>query len=503
MALAKKNNKAFDKPTRQSYVAIVIIIYKLYKGLIRQLFPILILFLVGKKGSTVDYMTIGLGAIAIFGSIFGVVSFFKYYFHLDEDELIIQKGVFQKKNINIPFERIQTVDFSQNIIHQIFNVVALKIDTAGSAGTEFEFDALSKDKAEALRQLIFERKAAVEELNLDETEKITVQETEIQKPILNLAPGRLLLVGITENHFKSFGLILVFGFWILDSFDKFGYGWDFLQDNIDSAGAIFAGLAMVLSLAIFLMILSMIISLVRTVLQYFDLKFVRQGKGFKVTSGLITRREIADMDNKIQILQWSRNVLQKFLGFFEIHLKQASSIAVNNKKSIKVPGASIDQVYEVQKYLYPESHLKFENLFKVSQHFFTRPAIYIFSIGVIHLTIMFLAGSTRYIIPVFLVYTFLLISRYFKYKKTAYQFNDTMLKINGGTYGHDFTLMPIHKIQNIQKKQNYYQRRRDLASVVIHTASGKVGIPYISNQSAEDLMDLFIHKVETSTQYWM
>jgi len=447
-------------------------------------------------------MTIGLGVVAVFGTVFGVVSFFKYFFYLDEDELIIEKGVFKKKHINIPFERIQTVDFSQNIIHQIFNVVALKIDTAGSAGTEFEFDALSKEKAEALRQLIFKRKAEVSQLEASTDDISTPVQALTQKPILTLAPGRLLLVGLTENHFRSFGLILLFGFWIMDSLEEIGFGWDYLEDNIESAGALFAGLAMAVSLAIFFMLLSMVISLVRTVLKYFDLKFVRQGLGFKVTSGLITRRETAAMDNKIQIVQWSSNLLQKFLGFFEIHLKQASSVAINAKKSIKVPGASIDQVEEVQKYLYTETDLIFDNKFKVSQHYFIRPAIYIVSLGILHSGAMIYFGS-KFVLPIIIFYILILISRYLKYKKTSYQFNPTMLKINGGTYGHDYSLLPIHKIQSIQKKQNYYQRRRGLASVRIHTASGDVGIPYITEDTVEELMDFFTYTLEKSEQYWM
>lgn len=506
MEEAKKNNIDFDKPTRQSYIAIAIIIYKLYKGLIRQLFPFLILLFVGRNRSSVDTITITLIIIAVLGSIYGIISFFKYYFHLDEDELIIQKGVFQKKNINIPFERIQTVDFNQNIIHQIFNVVALKIDTAGSSGSEFEFDALSKEKAEALRELIFERKAATADHKESDalTQNLETPSNQTAEPILSLPFGRLLLVGLTENHFRSFGLILIFGFWILDSFEELGYGWDFLEDNIGSAASVvFAGLAMTISVAIFFLILSMLISLVRTILQFFDLKFFRQGSGFKIMSGLITRRERAAMDNKIQIIHWSRNVLQKLLGFFEIHLKQASSIAVNASKSIKVPGASIEQVERVQRYLYKEADLKFDNIYKVSPHFFIRPAIYIIGLALIHITVFIFIEKTNWLVPIILIYGLLILRRYLKYKKTAYLFNDTMLKINGGTFGHSFSLMPIHKIQNIQKRQNYYQRRRNLASVRVYTASGQVGIPYIDDADAEALIDLFTHKVEKSNLDWM
>ena len=495
----------FTKPTRQSYIAILMIMYKLYKSLFRQLLPFLAIYLIGSgSGRSSKMIGITFGVIAVIGSIFGTISFFKYYFFLADDELVIQKGVFQKKHINIPFERIQTVDFSQNILHQIFNVVALKIDTAGSSGTEFQFDALSKDKADELRRLIFSKKAAIHKEEDSNQEEIKYEEGRLPaEPILKLGFGRLLLVGLTENHFRSFGLIIVFGFWIMDILEDLGFGWDYLEDEVNVESVIFAGIATAVVAAIIFLFLSMIISLVRTVLQYFDLSFVRHGNGFRILSGLFNRREIAAMDNKIQIVQWSRNVLQKMLGFYEISLKQASSVEISSKKSIRIPGSSLDQVDKVHEYLYDSKDLRFENKFDVSIHYFIRPTIYFLLFALVVIAIHFVFGVYKYVIPFVIFITFIIVSRYYSYKKKSFQYNDKMLKINGGTFGNDASLLPMHKIQSVKKIQNIYQRRRNLASLYIYTASGKVGIPYIKEELADEMFDYLIYKVEKSEEYWM
>ena len=83
---------------------------------------------------------------------------FRYYFYIEEDKLIVEKGVFGRSKTIVPFERIQTINFEQNLAHQVFSVLRLKVDTAGSAQKEFEFDAIAIDQAQALRKIILEKK---------------------------------------------------------------------------------------------------------------------------------------------------------------------------------------------------------------------------------------------------------------------------------------------------------------------------------------------------------
>lgn len=499
--MEKKSSYDFQIPTRQSYVAIIIIIYKLYSGLIRQLFPILIVFFIGGSSKLSRFVPVIIFA-AIAGSIYGIIAFFKYYFYIDKEELVIRKGVFQKKNINIPFERIQTIDFSQNLIHRAFNVVALKIDTAGSAKNEFEFDALDRDKAVELRKLILAKKAKIVNHQID-TEEEPVYIEEERTPILRLDIGRLLLVGITENHFRSFGLILLAGYWILDSLDDMGYGWSDLENRIDIDSLLLMGLAYAIAVIIFFAFLSLIISLFRAIFRYFELSFFRQGKGFRLISGLINRRETAAIDTKIQVMQWSQNVLQKALGFYDLYLKQAASIDLNSKKSIKIPGCSIDEVKKVENYLYSDTELDFEYKEKISIHYLIRRLVYIVGIGGLVIALLIYLAARKQLAIASIILLYLITTSILKYKKLSFELNDDMLKINGGTFGDKYSLLPLYKVQNIKRYTNIYQRRRDLASLRIYTASGSLTIPYIPNELADDLTDYLLYRVEDSKRYWM
>ena len=500
--MEKRNSFDFGIPTRQSYVAIIIIIYKLYTGLIKQLFPFILVFLIGGTSKFGKYSYVLL-IIAVVGSIYGVIAFFKYFFFIDREELVIRKGVFQKKNINIPFERIQTIDFSQNLIHRVFNVVALKVDTAGSSKSEFEFDALDRDKAVALRKLILSKKAEATRGHEDQvTDEVIIREQE-RVAILKLNIGRLLLVGLTENHFKSFGLILLAGYWILESLDDIGYGWNDIEDKIDIDSFLLMGIAYVIALVIFFAILSLVISLFRTVFTYFELSFFRQGKGFRLISGLLNRRETAAMDNKIQVMQWSQNVLQKILGYYDLFLKQAATVDLNSKKSIKIPGCSINEVESVEHYLYKDTDLDFNYRRKVSIYYLYRRLMYISLFSILILGLLYYVSAWKQLAGGSFVYLYLIATSILKYKKLSFELNDDMLKINGGTFGENYSLLPLYKVQNIKKVTNIYQRRKDLASLKVYTASGALTIPYIPKELADDVTNYLLYRVEASKQNWM
>ena len=90
-----------------------------------------------------------------------------------------------------------------------------------------------------------------------------------------------------------------------------------------------------------------------------------------------------------------------------------------------------------------------------------------------------------------------------KYKKTAYALNQDNLFIGGGILGFKNSICPIYKIQNLAIQQNYYQQRRDLATLRIHTAAGAMSIPYINITTAQQLMDRLISQVQQSKRSWM
>jgi putative membrane protein len=500
---------SFTEPTRQSAVAILLIIIKTYRILVRQALPFILLLFVGKgfsggKGQTI---LIGISVFAVLGMIYSIINYFRYYFYINDDELIIESGVFKRSKLNVPFDRIQTINFEQNIIHRIFNVVRLKVDTAGSAKAEFEFHAIENEKADNLRNLLLSKKKQVNkddesiEMNDSSKEKMAP----IFKTIMQLDVLDLIKAGAVENHLRSGGIIIAFMWWIWSSIDEMGMHDDVFNGQIEDTviSQVNSGLIMVGIAIVFFFFLSFIVSMVKMVITNYDLKFMRSKNGFKINGGLFTKKDVSALDHKIQVVSWGDNPLKKLIGIKDLRLKQASSVVLNKKTSIKIPSCKEEHIELVKDTLYGHNALSGINYFPIDKRYFYRNGgiLTLIAIGLVSL-LFYLDQNTQALFFVvaggIMIFTF-----YLSYRKKRYGFNEEMLVIRGGTYGDKTELLPIFKIQSLSKKQSPYQRRNGLANLVVHTASGKVGIPYIANATAQNIMDEFLYRIEIDKRKWM
>jgi len=499
----KKNNFDFSIPQRQSWVAILMIIWKTYRILIRQIFPFLILLFVGKssKSSYGTYIIYFVCAAAIIGMIYSILAFFRYYFYIDENKLIVEKGVIGRSKTIIPFERIQTINFEQNVAHQLFSVVRLKVDTAGSAQKEFEFDAIEKDQADAIRSVILEKKSKLKStVVLDKETTLEVEKEKSYRSILKLSIVDLLKVGITENHIRSGGLILFAMWWVWDSLSEAGLDPEQYTDDIDPMAH---GVVVVGILILLFVILSFLFSLIRTVLKYYDMEFWRSDNGFKINSGLFTKKDTSALDHKIQMVSWSDNLLRKIIGYYELNLKQASSIAINSKTSIRVPGCRQDQIDLVTASLYGARAFEGIEMESVDIRFMYRRMFFLSLIGVPFIVGGYFNSSSFSMIAGVLLIAFFVVTSYFRYKKCKFGHNGKMLMVRGGLFGDKAETLPIIKLQNVEMSQSPYQRRKDLANIKIYTAAGSVTVPYIHYDRAVELADYLLYKTESSNKRWM
>jgi putative membrane protein len=71
-----------------------------------------------------------------------------------------------------------------------------------------------------------------------------------------------------------------------------------------------------------------------------------------------------------------------------------------------------------------------------------------------------------------------------------------------GLLGYRSVALLYRKIQRVSITQSLYQRRKNLASLRVYMASGSVRIPYIEHDTAKQLRDYILYKVEASQKAW-
>lgn len=492
----------FSTPTRQSLVAILMIVIKTYRILIRSVWPFLILFFIKRESSEKDYWVLFIVVAALIGMVYSIINYFRYYFYLDKEELVIESGVLKRSRLNVPFDRIQTINFEQNIIHRMFNVVRLKIDTAGSAKAEFQFHAIDSEKANQLRNVLLAKRKMASKSQKEETlhKKTKVEETQY-KTIMQLSLLDLIKAGAVENHLRSGGIILAFMYWIWQSLEDA----QIMDEEMESTvlSTIGAGLFLIIVFVIFFFVLSFIVSMVKMIVTNYDLKFMRSKNGFKINAGLFTKKDTSALDHKIQVISWGDNPLKKLIGIKDLRLKQASSIVMNKKSSIRVPSCSENHIDLVRDTLYGKGSFEGIEYRAIDKRYFIRNGgilTAIFTTVVVGLAYVDqnIQASLVAVLGLILVFTF-----YLSYRKKRYGFNEEMLVIKGGAYGDKTEMLPIYKIQSLSQNQTPYQRRNDLANLIIHTAAGKVAIPYIGIDKVQEIMDKFLYLIEVDRRKWM
>ncbi|MEO1627199.1 MAG: PH domain-containing protein [Bacteroidota bacterium] len=497
------NPAAFYQPQRQSPVAILLILFRLLKALLRQAWPLAVVLFINPKSGFWAYIIYFAIVAAVGTAVLSILSYFKFFFYIRDEELVIEKGILQKTKLNIPFDRIQTINFQQNLIHQVFNVISLEVDTAGSSQKEFAISALEKDQAEFIRSYVMAQKKQQEPPS-EITEAI--EEEESSRPdqlIFKLTPQDLLKVGLGRNHLRTLGIIIATIFGLFQYLEEAMGQKRTIQLLGDYFGVQLSSIfSTILFLLPFFLLAAVLLTLVNTVLQYFDLRFFRTTQGFKTIAGLFTRREQSTSLQKIQWVRWSTNPLMRLFKQYRLQLAAASSAQVGRQQAMSVPGCYQAQIEAVRQSYFPAFAQQERESSGISKAIISRHLLY-FGLP------PFLAGPfiTGGLGPFDLLWLGWIPLVYFLshrfWKKWRFHISADGLQTDKGIFGSQATLLQWYKVQAIDIRQTPYQRRKQLATIHFFTAAGSVIIPYIPLADAQTLRNFVLYKVESDPRKWM
>lgn len=102
------------------------------------------------------YALIGIFILFIILKYTYEVFYIKYYFYdLVGKNLIIRKGVFSRKEITLPINRLQDVYVDQDILDRIFGLYDVHVSSATTiSGNLSHIDGVNKENAQAIKNLI-------------------------------------------------------------------------------------------------------------------------------------------------------------------------------------------------------------------------------------------------------------------------------------------------------------------------------------------------------------
>lgn len=492
----------FTQPLRQSSKGIVVIFgFNFYKFL-KRFFVLLLAFGISlsKKNSffnlTPTLIILISAVIIIVILVVAILMYLNFKFFVTNDDFHLSRGIINKEKTVIPKSKIQNVYIKQNLLQQIINVVSVNIETAGDDKSEIEISALDKTMALALKKELFVKSNTLSEEEVNHNDK---------QIFFKASPYRLLLEGISQNHFKSFLIIMSFFFGLYYEFKE--YLEDFkIQERIENtvqleSDSLMNFLITNLIVLLLVVIVSSLFSVVKTFIINFGLEVIEHQKRIEINKGLLNKVSLSLTPSRIQNLVVKTNRLKRYLGLYTVSVKQAM-VNAKQRKSFVIVALEKLQVSDL-------IHKLLQNYNStIEKH---KPEWYYNRISSIEMFVMILVfnipayvifGAEKWwinciLFPIAVGYIYL------SYKKAYFQIDDDFVTVGSGVIDTTTTILEIHKIQSVELKQSIFQKRRHIASVVISTASKDTKIPYVTETVAKDIYNFLIYRVETQNKNWM
>ncbi len=494
------NNSNFSVPQRQSAKGIILYFLLSARKLFKIGWPAIVAFFIQGSGFSTKktiFLIAILGLIVLLLFLHALFSYLKFYFYIEDEEFKVSKGYLKKVNLSIPIGRIQTINSKQNIFQQWLDVVSVEFDTAGASNKELKIVALDKPTANALEDLL--------KINI-KSEGDDIIESGVgddRKLILKLGFADLFKIGLSENHIKSVLIILAFVAGIIDRLND--YFTSAYEQTVEQAqDFLFSSNIIVYAMLIItVLVIGLAYSLLSIFLRFYNLRFFRDGDKFQVQSGLLNKKTVSLPFSKVQVLSWRTNPLRKLLDFVTLNLAQASSAAENSKKAIDIPGCSSSNLEAVNIEIFPSVNQQQWHMHHSHYNYGIRLWLFV---GIIPSSIAMVIWWLNWTI-FSIAFLWLIISAmisFLAYKKRYFRISKDILETSSGSVGQKFSRMFNFKVQSVNYKQTIFQRRRNLATLNIYTAGGKVlVIPYIDSTLAFELNNFLLYSAESNQRKWM
>lgn len=493
---------SFDTPRRQSVTGTLFFLLMSVQKVIRMFWPLLLLYVF--KGNASKMMEpkwlIGLLFLILILIAHSILTWYNFYFLIKDKEFVLRKGYLKRVVIAIPFEKIVSINLKQGLIQQVLGVVQLEVDSAGSKKKEVAIYAISREIAEALKEQLasYKKDSSDSEDSLIAEENIVEQET-----ILQLSLKDLFRISIAKNHLRGLLIILAFGNNIYYQLkDLFESEVNLAADKTESFLEHSSTLALA-GVVIFVLLLSLIISMAEVFLRYYDFNMKSFANAFSLQSGLIKRKNITIPFSKIQRLKRSINPIQKWLNISNIQLVQANSIEVSKEKDkVAVPGCDDEKFKELCDKVYdnPFSQSTYDT--KPQKVFLRRSFIFLFIFMSVPVFALSLKFNWMWYLEILVPFLAAGIA-YLSYYRRSYHLSSDFLKINSGLIAKDFSIIEVYKVQTVHIKRTIFQRRNGTASLDLGMAGSVVRIEYLSYDEAIRMKDQILYKIEVTKKKWM
>ncbi|MBR3785600.1 MAG: PH domain-containing protein [Firmicutes bacterium] len=322
---------------------------------------VLIALIVSLVSGDMDLLSenVGVLVIVLLAPVLRVVGWLTTTYAVDEEKLLIKSGLFTRNELEVPLSTITTVDFSQNIFHQIFGVYKLNIDNNANIadGQTKVHMTLKKDDAAAVRSLLMKGRQGMDGSNFAAEQDETSLPHREEGTRYQVETSDVLLMGLLKSKLlfllELFGAIAVIA--NLLPADIFESGiMDRLIEKIAEMGAT---PAVLITIAV-LFVTGSLCGMIGSFIRYYGFKILDNGEAVKIEYGLLNRKTYTIAKKKISGVFYEQSALMRIAKVGILNLMAvgygAGSDEDASEEAILFPLLKENQLTEVIGKILPE-----------------------------------------------------------------------------------------------------------------------------------------------------
>ncbi|ARA94870.1 hypothetical protein AWN76_018060 [Rhodothermaceae bacterium RA] len=421
-----------------------------------------------------------------------VLRYLRFRYRITPRELIIESGVLTRRQRNIPVERIQNVEIEQSLLPRLFGTAKVKIETAGSSGTEGVLEFVGLDEARRIRQILrtYQQHQAAASLppppsgeahaagKAPAAGEAAGAETDpgAGTELLALPLRHVLLSGVFR--FSLLYIALIFsGLQYLNVEPEEMVDW-MTGPRLDAFVAAVGDSPYLAAAAGILLaaLLSWLTGILVNLNKYHRFRLWLDAGKLHKRHGLLTVSEGTIPLRRVQALILRTNPLMERFGWFALQLQTMGLDVDQQGYQVAVPFAQKDDVLRIAGHIYPFS---LPEAFRPVSRITIRRAFVRYTLALLAV-VGPLAYFWREALWGLVLLPALLYAAVLHYRYHGYAVQDGALFVRRGIIRRYLWIVPVHKFQVFYASASLFQRRLGVKSLLVDTAgAGSFAYPEI------------------------
>lgn len=474
---------------------------------------LIIALIIGLIQGNMDFVleNVGILVVVLIGPIGRISRFLTTFYSVDKERLIVKSGLFQKKTLEVPLSTVTTVDFSQNILHQICGVYRLNIDNAGNiASVNAMINAtFRKEDAFKIRELLIRGRDGIDGFNtvsdtvssintvnvvnpsklnksafsVSNPETVSVSyhnyptdntsDTE-QKWQIRIKFSDLILMGLLKSKGTFFAELVAL---ITTGLAVFNVSVDSALINASSKLVAVIGLTEFLFLCTaFIFLTALLCGMAGSLIRYYNFRITDNGRAVKIEYGLFTKKRYTIQKNRISGFLYQQSFAMKCfktgtLQLFAIGYGQGSDESTS-EEPILFPLIAEKKVRDAISEILPEirAHSDYQKAAEKSLPYFFYSISFIVALAFLGSSIyasLYLPHCEYLWIAGLLILFYSIAGRFLEYKNAGIYGNSNNFSISCGSFKKCTVFVKTSHIESISVKAGRLKAKKGIVSIAV------------------------------------